>query len=137
MHFMTQILIYISTVTMVTSSQVIGSSSHFIKWREHGEYKLPVTSVEFTFKAKSKLECAIVFSARSGLEPCAGFAFVSIKDQWTCALAIKVTMVAGCVHAGGGRGFTPWRFVNPVLNPSLFLFVYLIAGQAIVTMDQL
>ena len=90
--FKTFMLVYIMTITMVTTSELTGSSSYFFKWREHTQYRLPVTSLQFTYEATSEFECAIVCCARSGFKPCAGFAFISMNDQWTCALAIKVTM---------------------------------------------
>ena len=90
--FKTFMLVYIMTITMVTTSELAGSGSHFSKWREHTQYRLPVTSLQFTYDATSEFECAIVCCARSGFKPCAGFAFISMNDQWTCALAIKVTM---------------------------------------------
>ena len=87
-------MIYIMTVAMVTRSVVAQITSNFIKLKQHTEYTLPVTSVQFQ-NATSKIKCATVCNDRNGFEPCAGFAFILINDQKTCALAIKVTMTAG------------------------------------------
>ena len=87
--FKSFMLICMMTVAMVTRSQQAESSSYFIKW-ENAEYKFPVTSLELTYKATSEIQCAMECRARSRIEPCAGLAFISIKDQRTCALAIEV-----------------------------------------------
>ena len=45
-------LIYIMTiaVTMATNSQLAGIRSYFMKWEEHTEYTLPVTSLQFIYQ---------------------------------------------------------------------------------------